>query len=56
MQAWQGQNQIAQAEVDRIRQSICCFAHTTSRLDLKVAGVDGSGDLPMLSYADSSIY
>ncbi|MBD0346533.1 MAG: hypothetical protein ICV63_17250, partial [Coleofasciculus sp. Co-bin14] len=56
MQAWQGQNQIDEAEVDRIRQSICCFAHTTSRLDLKVAGVDGSGDFPMLSYADSFIY
>lgn len=56
MQAWQGQNQIDETEVDHIRQSICCFAHTTSRLDLKVAGVDGSGDFPMLSYADSFIY
>ena len=45
MQAWQGQNQIDETEVDRIRQSICCFAHTTSRFDLKEAVRNASTDM-----------
>jgi hypothetical protein len=56
MQSWQVQNCIEDVEADRIRQNICCFEHTTHRAELKVAGVDGSGDFPMLCYADSFIY
>lgn len=56
MQSWQGQNQLDEAEIARIREHIRCFAHTTSRSQFRIAGVDGSGDFPMLSYEDSFIY
>lgn len=56
MQTWQVQTRIDDVEIERIRSNICCFAHTTSKSDLRVAGVDGSGDFPMLTYADSFVY
>jgi hypothetical protein len=56
MQAWQVQTGIDELEVDHIRCNICCFAHSTSMSDLQIAGVDGSGDFPMLNYADSFVY
>jgi hypothetical protein len=56
MRSWQTQAQMGAEEVERIRSSICCFNHTTGRADLQVAGVDGSGNFPMLTYADSFIY
>jgi hypothetical protein len=56
MQSWQAQSQIGDSEAEQIRQSVSCFQHTTSKTELQVAGVDGSGDFPMLSYADSFVY
>ncbi|MBD2463945.1 hypothetical protein H6G89_23365 [Oscillatoria sp. FACHB-1407] len=56
MRDWQTQAQIGDEEAEFIRQNILFFNHTTSRQDLRVAGVDGSGDFPMLSYSDSFIY
>lgn len=56
MHAWQVQIQIDEFEAICIRNNIFCFTHTTSRSGLRVAGVDGSGDFPMLTYADSFIY
>jgi hypothetical protein len=56
MQAWQGENTIDEAEIDSIKGAIASFEHTTVRDNLQVAGVDGSGDFPMLSYADSFVY
>lgn len=56
MQAWQVQTPIDEGEIEQIRSNICCFTHTTYRSELRVAGVDGSGDFPMLTYADSFVY
>lgn len=56
MRSWQSQAQIGDEEVEQIRSSLCCFDQITERTNLRVAGVDGSGDFPMLSYADSFIY
>lgn len=56
MQAWQGENTVDDAEIDSIKGAIASFEHTTVRDNLQVAGVDGSGDFPMLSYADSFVY
>lgn len=56
MRSWQTQAQIGDEEVEQIRSSLCCFDHTTEITNLQIAGVDGSGDFPMLSYADSFIY
>ena len=56
MQSWQGQNLIDDREISLIKENLQFFEHQTSRTNLKVAGVDGSGDFPMLSYADSFVY
>jgi hypothetical protein len=56
MQSWQAQPRIKEDEVERLKSAIASFAHTTERSDLMVAGVDGSGDFPLLSYADSFVY
>ncbi|AMA10669.1 DNA double-strand break repair nuclease NurA [Picosynechococcus sp. PCC 73109] len=56
MQEWQGQADIGEKEIAQIRESIVSFEHTTDRPELRVAGVDGSGDFPMLSYEDSFVY
>ena len=56
MTAWEAQESIGEPELERIRTAIVPFSHTTSRDGLVVAGVDGSGDYPALSYADSYVY
>ncbi|MDB9525203.1 hypothetical protein PN498_04330 [Oscillatoria sp. CS-180] len=56
MQSWQTQPRIQEVEVERLRSAIVSFDHTIERTNLTVAGVDGSGDFPLLSYADSFIY
>lgn len=56
MKAWEQQARFNQQEIAQVRQSLVFFDHTTARLGLRVAGVDGSGDFPALSYADSFIY
>jgi len=56
MQAWQSQPRIQPSEVEQVKAAITPFAHTTNRDNLTLAGVDGSGDFPLLSYADSFVY
>lgn len=56
MQAWQAQPRIHKDEVKQITAAITPFPHTTERESLILAGVDGSGDFPLLSYADSFVY
>jgi hypothetical protein len=56
MASWEGTPRIGDEEADQVRQSVRPFAHTTRRDDFVVAGVDGSGDYPSLSYGDSFIY
>jgi len=56
MKAHQVEDTIAETEVESIKGAIANFGHTTMRDELRVGGVDGSGDFPMLSYADAFIY
>ena len=56
MAEWEAQPSVTDEERHRICQGITPFEHTTRRKDLIIAGVDGSGDYPALSYADSFVY
>jgi hypothetical protein len=56
MRAWQDQPSLSGEEKDRLGSAIQLFSHTTRMDDLCFAGVDGSGDYPCLTYADSFIY
>ena len=56
MQSWQAQPRIQADEVEQLKAAIATFSHTIDHTDLTLAGVDGSGDFPLLSYADSFVY
>lgn len=56
MRDWQESPAISERERSRILDSIQCFRHTTTAERFTLAGVDGSGDYPSLTYADSFIY
>lgn len=56
MQAWQAKPRIDKEEATRIRSAIRGFSHSTSHTKLRIGGVDGSGDYPSFSYADSFVY
>lgn len=56
MAAWDGAARIDETEAQRVRACIGLFEHTPSRPGLTIAGVDGSGDYPALSYGDSFVY
>lgn len=56
MRDWQVLPTISDQERDRIVEAIQPFRHTTTTEPFSLAGVDGSGDYPSLTYADSFIY
>jgi hypothetical protein len=56
MAAWGGQPDLKKKVRDAIRDRIVFFDHATKRENLRVGGVDGSGDFPSLAYADSAVY
>jgi hypothetical protein len=56
MTTWGGQPELKEAERNSIRERLTFFEHTTRRPKLRVGGVDGSGDFPALTYADSAVY
>lgn len=56
MSAWEGDVTFAQREVEQIKESIGVFRHATTAGQLLIGGVDGSGDFPALTYADSFVY
>lgn len=56
MKSWENQPRIDQDESARIRENISFFEHNHRKEGLSVAGVDGSGDFPAVSYGDSFIY
>lgn len=57
MKGWEESTEkLASSEVEQIVERLNSFPHTTRRPNLHIAGVDGSGDFPSLSYADSFIY
>lgn len=56
MQAWDATPRIDDDARSRLQEAVTPFRHTTRRGDLRVAGVDGSGDFPALEYSDSFVY
>jgi hypothetical protein len=56
MKDWEVSNSIPDKEAALIKKNIKAFPHAAKRKDFLVAGVDGSGDYPSLSYADSCVY
>ena len=46
MKAWDTDPSLKESERDAIRQRIRLFEHTTKRDNLRLGGVDGSGDFP----------
>jgi hypothetical protein len=56
MSQWEAKPRINEDEEKRIRASIQSFKHTTAVEEFCVGGVDGSGDYPSFSYADSFVY
>jgi len=56
MASWESKPRLEQKIEDAIRNNIKGFAHTTKVDDFCMAGVDGSGDFPSFSYADSFVY
>jgi hypothetical protein len=56
MATWEDAPRIDEKEANSIQAAFQFFNHTTKRDDFILAGVDGSGDYPSLSYGDSFIY
>ncbi len=56
MHKWEVQPDLDEKTQEEIRKRITPFSHTTRRYDLKVVGADGSGEYPLLNYADSFVY
>ena len=56
MHAWQKKPQLKEKEVERISDSIRYFNHTTKPRGFTLAGIDGTGDYPCLTYEDSFVY
>ena len=56
MAAWESMPRLDEATENRIRGAIKSFSHTNSVDAFRIAGVDGSGDYPSFSYADSFVY
>ena len=56
MAAWESKPRLDETTENRIRGAIKSFSHTNSVDSFRIAGVDGSGDYPSFSYADSFVY
>lgn len=56
MSSWEAKPRIAPDEEKHLRSAIRPFPHTTKAKEFRIAGVDGSGDYPSFSYADSFVY
>lgn len=56
MRQWEIAPRIDEAEAVRILSAIRSFNHTTGPRDLVIAGADGTGEFPALSYGDSFVH
>ena len=56
MHAWDVVPKVDNEEQEQLRGAITPFTHTTDTEDFTIAGVDGSGDFPAVTYADSFVY
>jgi hypothetical protein len=56
MKAWESDPTLRDAERGAIADRIRFFSHITKLESLRIGGVDGSGDFPVLIYGDSAVY
>ena len=56
MQAWETQALIGEDAARAITDRLQFFEHTAAAVSLTFTGLDGSGDYPMLTYADVFVY
>lgn len=56
MKDWEANPRLSPTDEQQIRDRLLAFAHCRERPGLQIAGVDGSGDYPALSYADAFVY
>jgi hypothetical protein len=56
MSAWEDRPPLGDEDKRRLREAIAPFGHTTGGNDFVIAGVDGTGDFPSVSYADSFVH
>jgi hypothetical protein len=56
MKEWETVPRIDESEQESVRDRIQPFDHTTHVDRLLIAGVDGSGDYPCVTYSDSFVY
>lgn len=56
MQVWETETLLDESATASIAQRIQFFEHTPATRPLTYTGVDGSGDYPLLTYADSFVY
>ena len=56
MKEWETVPRIDESEQESVRDRIQPFDHTTHVDRLMIAGVDGSGDYPSVTYSDSFVY
>jgi len=53
---WEERPPLDEAERRRLRRAVVPFDHSTAGEDFVVGGVDGTGDFPSVSYADSFVH
>jgi hypothetical protein len=56
MSSWESKPRLDEETEGHIRKNIQSFKHTNRADEFRIAGVDGSGDYPSFSYADSFVY
>lgn len=56
MRSWEVAPRVEEHEAEKIGKAIRTFSHTTRHSDLRIGGVDGSGDYPAVRYGDSFVY
>jgi hypothetical protein len=56
MARWDAHPRIDAAEQAAIAEHLSPYPHTTQVQSQRISAIDGSGDFPMLSYADSFVY
>lgn len=56
MSEWEERPPLGSDDKRRLREAIIPFEHTVAGDDLTIGGVDGTGDFPSVSYADSFVH
>ena len=56
MKSWENKPRMDAEERELVSENIVFFKHSTKRAKKRYTGIDGSGDFPAVSYADSFVY